>query len=264
MPRYTPRPRLWCGTTGHCDTVLEDIMTTKSVVPAPQSTIIRPRSRLISSPAPIADSSGSASSRDSSIPASTTALDNALRSAEVESVGMPTMTRARRIRRRDTADLTAILSNLLAAATSTRTPFRNGKAVRSGLTARPIIRFASWPTANSLAVMSCPPSKQHTDGWSNTTSPDLSTTREFAVPRLIATSAFRKGHVGERSNISAFDLEEQALCLGRTAPSSYQLSSWSPGRFAVRLTLPSRRAHLNDIIVGGRCPWFATSASKGE
>ena len=162
---------------------LSEIIAT-SVVPPPTSTTIRPIGSAISRPAPIAPASASSISSTERAPAECAASSSARRSTSVMPDGAHMITRGR-LKRLWTTLPKKWRSIASATSKSAITPWRSGRSAEIVAGVRPIMRWASTPTACTSLVRW---SIATTDGSDTTTPAPRTKITVLAVPRSIAMS----------------------------------------------------------------------------
>src|SRR3954454_23919920 len=159
-------------------------MTATSLVPPPTSTTIRPTGSAIGTPAPIAAAIDSSMRGTCRAPADSAASSTARRSTSVMPDGAHT-TRRGCARRRSRTFAMKWRSIFSVTSKSAITPWRSGRVAEIVAGVRPIIRWASAPTAWTSPVRS---SIATTDGSDRTIPRPRTWTTVFAVPRSIAMS----------------------------------------------------------------------------
>src|SRR3954463_4845775 len=190
-------------------------MTATPEVPPPTSTTIRPTGSPMSIPAPIAAARDSSIRWTSRAPALNVASSTARRSTSVMPDGAQMTIRGREKRLcstlpRNWRSIASVTSK------SAITPWRNGRSAEIVAGVRPIIRWASAPTAWTSPVRW---SIATTEGSDNTMPRPRTYTSVFAVPRSTAMSRPPKPLKLSRNPIGAGDLTEVPLPrLVRAAP----------------------------------------------
>src|SRR3954471_19409385 len=170
-------------------------MTATSLVPPPTSTTIRPTGSAIGTPAPIAAAIDSSMRCTCRAPADSAASSTARRSTSVMPDGAHT-TRRGWARRRSRTFAMKWRSIFSVTSKSAITPWRSGRVAEIVAGVRPIIRWASAPTAWTSPVRS---SIATTDGSDRTIPRPRTWTTVLAVPRSIAMSRTgRSAHDAER------------------------------------------------------------------
>ena len=170
-------------------------MTATSLVPPPTSTTMRPTGSAIGTPAPMAAAIDSSIRWTWRAPADRAASSTARRSTSVIPDGAQTTSRgcARRRSRTFAMKCRSIFS---VTSKSAMTPWRSGRVAEIDAGVRPIMRWASAPTAWTSPVRS---SIATTDGSDSTIPRPRTCTTVFAVPRSMAMSRTgRSDHEAER------------------------------------------------------------------
>ena len=126
-------------------------MTATSLVPPPTSTTIRPTGSAIGSPAPIAAASDSSIRWTSRAPADSEASSTARRSTSVTPEGAHITSRGR-LKRLESTLSTNWRSIASVTSKSAITPWRSGRSAEIVAGVRPIISWASAPTACTSPV----------------------------------------------------------------------------------------------------------------
>jgi hypothetical protein len=175
-------------------------MTATSLVPPPTSMTMRPIGSPIATPAPMAAAIGSSMRWTRRAPADSAASSTARRSTSVIPVGAHTTKRGRARRRSSTLRM-KWRSICSVTSKSAITPWRSGRVAEICAGVRPIIRWASPPTATTSSVRS---SIATTDGSESTIPRPWTYTTVLAVPRSMAMSRTARsatigGRVAERA-----------------------------------------------------------------
>src|SRR3954447_15680560 len=182
-----------------------------SLVPPPTSTTMRPIGSAISSPAPIAAARDSSIRWTSRAPALRDASSIARRSTSVipDGAHMTTVGRLKRLRTTLARNWRSIAS---VTSKSAITPWRSGRSAEMLAGVRPIICWASWPTACTSPVRW---SIATTDGSDMTMPRPRTNTTVFAVPRSMATSPSERRDQRRRRRAA---IAMQATRSGRRRP----------------------------------------------